>query len=144
SLLINGTIVSTIDAVPESGSANTSFDHDWFRVSLTAGHSYHFAAQSTSAALTSLAIDLRGSSGNTLTPIPEGAAPDFYYTPSTSGTYYLAVSAGGSSPASLRGTYQVTTTDGGVAPTNTVDGVPESASTTFTLSPGQTLTGAID
>jgi Ca2+-binding RTX toxin-like protein len=144
SLVMNGTVTGVVDAVPEAGSSNTSFDHDWFKVALTAGHAYHFAAQSNSGTLTTIAIDLKAAGGNTVTPIPEGSAPDFYYTPTTGGTYYFAISAGGTNPASLTGNYQITAADNGVAPTNTVDNVPENINTSFTLAAGQTVAGTID
>ena len=43
SLVMNGTVTNTIDAAAMSGSFSTSFDHDWFAVSLVAGHSYSFS-----------------------------------------------------------------------------------------------------
>src|SRR5438874_336276 len=103
---MDGTSNGTIDAVPESGSANTSFDHDWYKVVLTAGDSYAFSAQGVSGSLNDVAIDLRDPSG-TLIPSTgptdggPGGTARFTYTPSSSGTYFLAISAGGSSPASL-------------------------------------------
>jgi len=42
SLTMNGLVFGSIDAAAASGSFDPSFDHDWFAVSLTAGHSYVF------------------------------------------------------------------------------------------------------
>src|SRR5262249_50782521 len=58
SLVINGTASGAIDATPMSGSFNTALDHDWFAVSMTAGHVYSFSAFATSGSLDDLAIDL--------------------------------------------------------------------------------------
>ncbi|MGO9740455.1 MAG: putative Ig domain-containing protein [Roseiarcus sp.] len=149
SLTMNGTITNAIDAVPESGSANMSFDHDWFSAHLVAGHSYTFSATGTSGTLNDVAIDLRDASGeivnseNVVDGGPNGS-PSFIFTPSTSGAYFLAISAGGSNPAALTGSYQINATDNAPAPTNTVDTIPENTSTTATLSAGQTATGTID
>ena len=49
SLVFGGTAnLGTIDAVPVNGSFDTSLDHDWFAVNLTAGHNYAFSAQGLS------------------------------------------------------------------------------------------------
>ncbi|MFC2970485.1 hypothetical protein ACFOES_20495, partial [Acidimangrovimonas pyrenivorans] len=143
-LTMDGTTIGTIDAIPISGSYDTTVDHDWFKVILSAGHDYHFSAQPTAATLDTVAIDLRDGNGLVQTPIPEGSAPDFYYTPQTSGTYYFAISAGGSDYASKTGGYQINVSDGGLISTDANDSVAGDTSTTLSLSPGQTLTGAIN
>jgi hypothetical protein len=110
-----------INGAPESGSFNTSLDHDWFAVSLVAGHSYTFSAQGTSGSLNDVAIDLRDSSRAILdrqgvVDAGANATSSFTYTATSSGTEYLDISAGGNNTAGLSGDYQITATDNGVAP----------------------------
>ena len=38
-----GATTGAIDAVPETGSSNTTVDHDWYKVSLIANHKYTFS-----------------------------------------------------------------------------------------------------
>jgi hypothetical protein len=123
SLTMGGTTSGRIDGVPESGSFDTSLDHDWFAVSLVAGHSYTFSGTAVrgSGNLNDVAIDLRDSSRIILDSqgVVDGgpnAASSFFYTATSSGTEYLAISAGGNNPAGLTGDYQITVTDNGLAP----------------------------
>ncbi|MCG2673262.1 pre-peptidase C-terminal domain-containing protein, partial [Bradyrhizobium sp. GCM10023182] len=144
-LTVGGTTTGAIDAVPMSGSANTSFDHDWYKVTLTAGHSYSFSAQGTSGTLNDVAIDLRDTTGNNLvTSVVDGGAnhaASVSYTPTSSGTYYLAISAGGSNPASLTGNDSISVTDNGAPSTDTL---LDTTATIGVLTVGGTTTGAID
>src|SRR5690349_16916341 len=123
-LTVGGAASATSDAVPMSGSANTSFDHDWYKVTLTAGHSYSFSAQGTSGTLNDVAIDLRDTGGsNFVTSVIDGGVNGtarFNYTPSLSGTYYFAISAGGSNPASLTGNDSISVTDNRTPSTDTL------------------------
>src|SRR5262249_22009963 len=65
SLTMNGTVLSEINLVPASGSSNVSLDHDWFAVSLTAGHDYSFTASSfPPSGLIDVAVALRDANGN--------------------------------------------------------------------------------
>ena len=132
------TITGTIDPADISGGV----DHDWYKVTLTAGHTYVFSAGLVAGNLGTVAIDLRNSSGNLIANTPvDSTAPSFTYTPTGSGTFYLAISAGGSDLQSQQGTYTVHLADSGVATTDTI---PENTSTTVTLSAAQTITGTID
>src|SRR5579872_794205 len=69
-LPVFGAILGTIDAVPESGSFNTLLDHDWYAVSLVAGHAYAFSASLfpffTPETLNDLAVDLSDANRNIL------------------------------------------------------------------------------
>ncbi len=126
SLTIGGVTTGRINAVPEGGSFTTSLDHDWFAVSLLAGHIYKFSAQSTFNTLDNLndvAIDLRNSSGTILDSqgvVDAGAhvTSSFTYVATSSGTEYLDIAAGGGDPASLVGNYRITATDTGFASPN--------------------------
>ena len=111
-----------INGVPESGSFDTSLDHDWFAVTLVAGHTYTFSAQGTSGSLNDVAIAVRDSSRNILdsqgvVDAGANAASSFTYTATSSNTVYLDISAGGSSPAGVSGDYQITVTPGGIGDT---------------------------
>src|SRR5712672_1519006 len=119
SLSMNGVVFGSIDATAVSGSFDPSFDHDWFAVSLTAGHNYAFSAFSTSGTLNDMAIDLRDASRNILNSqgVVDGGinrSASFVYTAAATATYYLAVSAGGNNPASVTGTYDAFVNDIGV------------------------------
>jgi hypothetical protein len=90
SLAVGGAATGKIDAVPISGSANTTFDHDWYKVTLTANHSYTFSAVGTSGTLNDVAADLRDSSGTLKTSVVDSGVngtATFSYTPSASDTY---------------------------------------------------------
>src|ERR1700712_4013510 len=67
-VIFNGGTFGSIDAAPESGSFDTSLDHDWFAVSLIAGHDYVFSglAMLGSGSLNDVAVALRDSSRNIL------------------------------------------------------------------------------
>jgi 3-methyladenine DNA glycosylase Mpg len=139
---LSSTATGAIDATPMSGSANTSFDHDWYKVTLTAGHSYTFSANGTSGTLNDVAIDLRNSSGTLVNSVVDGGAngtASFSYTPNASTFYFLAVSAGGANATSLTGNYSLALQDNGVPSTDTI---LDTVNTTGTLS--STATGAID
>ena len=146
-LTINGTISNTIDPTPMAGSANTSFDHDWFAVNLTSGHSYTFSAHGTSGTLNDVAIDLRDSSNAIVDPsgVVEsgvGGTATFNYTASGTATYYLAISAGGSYYLTATGGYSISADDNSTIVSN--DGVHQGPTTTTSLAAGQTLPGTID
>jgi serralysin len=137
-----------IKGVPESGSLDTSPDHDWWAVSLVAGHHYTFTAwivAAVSDTLSEVAIDLRDSSGTILNSqgvVDAGPVfqTRFTYTATSSGTEYLDISAGGSSPAGLTGNYQVFVTDDG-GPDTVLDTASTSASLGFG---GNANRGALD
>ena len=123
-LTMGGTTAGRINAVPESGSFDSSLDHDWLAVNLVAGHVYTFSAQAQlgtfNEKLNDVAIDLRDSGRTILDSqgvVDAGphAISTFTYTATTSGTEYLDISAGGSTPAGVTGGYQVTVTDNGLA-----------------------------
>jgi hypothetical protein len=116
---MGGTTTGRIDGMPESGSFDTSLDHDWFAVSLIAGHVYTFSAQATpgpSDNLNDVAIDLRNSSRTILdsqgvVDAGANASSSFTYTATNSGTEYLDISGGGNNPAGLTGNYRITLVD---------------------------------
>src|SRR5438445_433245 len=90
-LAVNGTVFGAIEAAPVSGSFDMSFDHDWFVVSLTAGHQYTCSAAATSGAgLPDVAIDLSDANRNILNSqgVVDGGANGtarFTYTAPSSG-----------------------------------------------------------
>src|SRR5262252_792482 len=114
SFFVNG----TIDATPESGSFDTTLDHDWYAVTLTADHTYTFSAFTTAGPLNDVAIVLRDANRNILNSHrvvdggPNGQA-SFRYSTTVSGTFYLDVSAGGSNPVGVVGSYQAIFSDNG-------------------------------
>src|ERR1700683_369572 len=114
---MNATTTGTIDATAMSGSYDTPVDHDWFAVSLVAGHSYTFSAVGTSGTLNDVAIDLRDANRDILNSSDAavdggvGGTASFTYTATATGTEYLPTSAGGRNYTSLTGNYQITATD---------------------------------
>ena len=149
SVPMNGLSFGVIDPLPESGSFDTSLDHDWFAVTLTAGHKYSLEASTTfSGNLNDLAIVLRDANRNILNSqgvVDSGvnafSSAQFVYTAAVSGTYYLDVSAGGINPGSLTGGYNVFLTDLGLVPPDTV---LDTAATTASLTMNGTVSGTID
>lgn len=110
------TVSGTIDQDDLNGSP---IDADYYRISLTGGHSYTLAGNadvSTSDTLDAIAMRLRDATGNVLSPdiFVDGTSPSFSFdTPGTgNATYYLAVSAGGN------GAFEDKTGDFTVALTN--------------------------
>jgi hypothetical protein len=139
-------VIGAIDAVPTAGSFNTSLDHDWYAVPLTAGHTYTFTGMPLSGSLNDVAIDLRDANRNILDRqgVVDGGLngfASFHYTATASGTDYLDISAGGSNPAGLAGSYQVFVNDLGALPPDTV---LDTAATTASLTMNRTVTGTID
>ncbi|HEY4404550.1 MAG TPA: NF038122 family metalloprotease [Xanthobacteraceae bacterium] len=145
SLTIGGSpVTGRINGVPESGSFDTSLDHDWFAINLTAGLTYTFSAQSGGGSFNDVAIDLRDSSrtildGQGVVDAGANATSSFSYTATSSGTVYLDISAGGNNPAGLSGDYEISATLGGV----TSDTVLDTASTNAVVYAGGTY-GKID
>src|SRR5262249_35768730 len=88
-------------------------DHDWFRVSLTAGIQYRFdehGVPSGQGTLTDPLLALYNSAGSFLTSNDDEAGAsnresEFFYTPASSGTYY--VDAAAYAADRLRGTFTV-------------------------------------
>ncbi len=138
-VVFDGGTFGTIDTVPESGSFDTSLDHDWLAVTLIAGHDYEFSGRAVlgSGSLNDVAIDLRDSSRTILdsqgvVDAGTSAASMFTYTATSSGTGYLDISAGGSNPTSQTGQYFVTYADAGA------DTILDTASTNASLALGVT------
>src|SRR5207248_1696376 len=108
-------------------------------------HSYTFTAiGSTGTPLSDLAMDLRDANGNILVSVVDGGvngAASLSRTATATGTDYLAISAGGSNPASLTGNYQITAIDNGVPSTDTV---LDTTGTNAGLTINGTVTGTID
>ena len=121
-----GEIVSKIE---------TGGDQDWFKGELRAGYSYSFLLEGDSAPdqLENVRLILRGADG--LEILNSGADTDgratLTYTPTKDGVFFL--SAAGDDANDIGG-YRLSIID---------DEAPGSTATTRTLSPGESLTGAI-
>ncbi|MEQ9640148.1 MAG: calcium-binding protein [Alphaproteobacteria bacterium] len=135
------TLSGEIDDADLGGSA---IDGDFYRVSLVADHGYTFIGDATVSAddsLDEIAIWIDSRSGPR-TPTAEGAMPSVSFSPVVSGTYHLAVRAGGlADPGEKTGGYTVSMIDGGLLYTDTI---PNNLSSTVTLGAGETLSGQID
>ena len=109
-----GTTPGTIEDFDLSGDP---FDGDYFRVSLVAGHRYAFSASanvSASDTLDTVRIRLRDAGGVQLSPdkTDSGATPSFSFDATTSGMYFLAISASGAvAPENKTGSYTITFAD---------------------------------
>jgi hypothetical protein len=135
-------VSGVIDAEPMNGSSNTSVDHDWYAVSLTAGHAYSFSVTGTSGGLSVVAVALRDAVGNAVDSqgVADSVFPTISYTARVSGTYYLDVSAGGSNPQGEAGGYEIIASDFALPP----DTVFDTPATTASLTMNGTVTGTID
>lgn len=115
-----------------SGRIETAGDRDWFAVTLTAGTAYTFRENASASSLDSY-LRLVNSSGTVLASNDDGGGSMnslISYTPTTSGTYYLA--AGGYGDGST-GAYTVSAS--GSTPTPTPTPTP-----TYLLTASQTAT----
>ena len=107
----NGAISGTIDATPMDGSFNTLLDTDWYAINMTRGHVYSFTAVGSTVG--DIAISLMDANRNILDPAgvidsgPNGTANLNNYLALTTGTFYFSISAGGSDPGSLTGSYAI-------------------------------------
>jgi len=119
-LAVEGSLPGVINADPMAGDdvSLAGVDKDWYEVTLKAGHSYNFGASaevSNSDTLDAVAIRLYDTSGAAVTGPNESAHPSLDYTPTSDGTYYLAVSAGdGASSQTDTGNFEVWLKDNGV------------------------------
>jgi hypothetical protein len=131
SVAVGGTMASTI---------GTAADVDWIRVTLTAGTLYQFdgrGAGSTGGTLADPTLSLLNSSGTAIRADNDsgtGADSRILYTPTTSGTYYLAMR---STSATATGTYTV-------AATANPDDYTATVATSGTVSAGATASGVIE
>jgi hypothetical protein len=77
-----------------SGNIEVPYDRDWFRITLTAGHTYKFELQQYTLGYP--VLELRSSAGSYITSNYVGSPfvppPQLTYTPTVSGTYYLSAS----------------------------------------------------
>lgn len=122
-----------------SGLFESSYDSDWFAITLTAGQTYDFSATTSSASSPYLSLyDLFGhwlTSGDSYYYDNNG---DFSYTAPFTLIYYLAISdysypgGGGSYTLTASTGYQV------------VDDYPATTATTGTLQPGGSVSGDIE
>jgi hypothetical protein len=123
-----------------SGSIETAGDIDWFRVSLTAGTVYRIdlrGSATSGGTLVDPFVSLRNSAGTVLDDDDDsGAGLDslFTYTPTVSGTYYLAARGYGTTT----GTYTVALTVG------STDDYAASTSTTGAVAVGGSATGSVE
>ncbi|MFN3826116.1 MAG: cadherin domain-containing protein [Micavibrio sp.] len=117
-ITINGSVVSAVD---------TGGDRDWYGISLTAGVKYAIWARGTpteGGTMTDPRIhSIRNASGTSVNSGDDDGGVGYdsllYYTPTTSGTYYIEMGAYG---ASQTGTYTLSVFLGGNTYTGTTGG----------------------
>ena len=133
-----------------SGSIETAGDRDWFAVTLTGGTAYTFRQNASASGLDSY-LRLVSSSGTVLAENDDAVGTynsQFTYTPTTSGTYYVA--AGGYSAST--GAYAVSVSGSTATPTPPTppttptpgDDYASTTSTTGRLNVGGTSSGSIE
>ncbi|MBS0476244.1 MAG: M10 family metallopeptidase C-terminal domain-containing protein, partial [Proteobacteria bacterium] len=147
------TAAATIDTVPGDttttstlspgsyvqGTIDNATDHDWYRITLTAGKTYTFSTILTGG-LSDSALALRDSSGALLTQNDDAIAGGSQYfseitwTASTTGTYFLDVSGFGGDT----GSFYLTST----APV--ADSIAGDSSTTGRLAVGAAINGSLE
>lgn len=93
------------------------FDTDYYAVTLSAGQTYRFVAHALGGSLDQVAIRLRDGDGAPLTGLAEGDKAVLSFTVTASGTYYLAISAGGTDDwQSKTGRYRIAVRETGEQP----------------------------
>src|SRR5713226_408619 len=99
-----------------TGNIETVNDTDWFKTTLTAGHTYRFDLEGSATSQGTLVdpyMSLRDSTGNTKLAESDnggvGLNSEFTYMISTTGTYFLAAGAGFNPNGT--GTYKMSLTD---------------------------------
>ena len=127
---------------PINGEIETLGDHDWYRITLTAGQTYTFTVGATGTGdITDSHLFLRSSTGALLADNDDIAFPGNTYsrivfTAATTGTYFVDVGAWDNRQA---GNYRLTAT------TDIADSIPGSSATTATVTVGgSSVNGVID
>src|SRR5436305_1303818 len=99
-----------------TGNIETVNDTDWFKTTLTAGHTYRFDLEGSATGQGTLAdpyLSVRDATGNTKLAESDnggtGLNSQFTYTPTTTGTFFLAAGAGFNPNGT--GTYKASLTD---------------------------------
>ena len=89
-----------------NGTIETAGDHDWLRVTLTAGQSYVFSTEAIVGGNVDTVLYVRDASGNALAfnDDSSGTYSKIRFTATTSGTYYIDVGVWGNEQA---GSYRV-------------------------------------
>ncbi|HVZ29434.1 MAG TPA: PPC domain-containing protein, partial [Asticcacaulis sp.] len=135
---------SLLPGVPVNAFMNGFNDHDWFKVTLTAGQTYDFtmnAGSKKGALSTDCHVTLHDGNGALIATGVEGGFGDdsvLTFTATTSGTYYLsAETLSGSST----GGYTVAMSAGYVP---ALDNIADNISTSGGITVGQTLTGNLE
>jgi Ca2+-binding RTX toxin-like protein len=133
---------------PIFSTINTISDSDWFRVTLTAGHTYQFGMYGydtdTVLSLRDPYLELRNAAGSLLASDEDGGTgwdAQITYTPTTTGTFYIAASGSsvwGSDPTYRTGTYLIAYDD------VTVDDYAQNGSTTGSVLVGNSVAGNIE
>jgi hypothetical protein len=125
-LQVGGSANGAIESQDISGSAP---DEDWFKVTLTANHTYTFGYGGSGAP----SKVGRVYTDDVTAATDPSTFSSLVFTPSASGTYYFSIKAGGI------GSYAVTLTDNGVT-----DVVPNDTGTTATLAVNGSVAGKVD
>ena len=114
SLSLGNTITGTINQNDLGGDA---VDKDWYKISLAAGHSYHITDNGSSGTLDYTAVRIYDASGNAVSGLVDFSA-SLDFAPTSGGTYFVAISAGGNGYADKTGEYHLSIADLGTAPTD--------------------------
>lgn len=108
------------------GRVSASGDHDWYRVTLTAGHTYSFEMQGADTGAGTLAdpyLRLRNAAGTSVDADNNsgvGLNSAFTYTPTTSGTYFIDTGAANTGSGTFRVSYRDTDVAASTASTATI------------------------
>ncbi|UVO54905.1 M10 family metallopeptidase C-terminal domain-containing protein [Sphingomonas sp. SUN039] len=130
---------SSVDVVIE-----TATDHDWYRVTLTAGTTYVFHTTSVSGSSADPFLTLRDAAGTRITDDDDsgdGTNSLISYTPTVTGTYFIDAGTFAGGGQSSAGTYHLSLT---AVPAFAGDAVVETTATTATLAVGGGIAGNID
>ena len=131
-IAVGGSVDVTIDS---------NGDHDWYRVSLTAGQSYVFTTQAIAGSNPDTFLNLRDSSGALITSDDDGGDNTYSlipYTATSTGTFFLDA---GTYNDQGTGTYHLLAI---AVPPNGADSVQGSTATTSTLAVGNGIAGNIE
>ncbi len=143
---VPGDTTSTVTVpfgAPIDGAIDILGDHDWYRVTLTAGQTYTFlTGEGTTGSLTDTIMVLRNAAGAALVTNDDAGPSNFFsqiiYTATTTGTFFLDVGAYNNEAT---GSFRVSASTSLLGAGDTVAGDP---TTTGTIVVGGNVNGTIN
>ncbi len=137
-----GSTVNLVIGTPVNGLLDTLGDHDWYRITLTAGQTYTFTVGATGVGdIQDSFLNLRSNAGTVLASnddisFPSNTYSRIVFTATTTGTYFVDVGAYNDLET---GNFRLTAT------ADVADGIPGNATTTAAITVGgPVVSGLLD